>query len=111
MYNTKAIAKHEKNGKFELVEIGRGWTSEDDIDIDVEYCGFCHTDCHLVDNDFGSTSYPAVAGHEIAGIVTKIGSNVKDVKIGDHVGVGYYMDSCLECDFCKKGEEINCDKT
>ena len=77
MYSTQAIAKLEKNGKYELINIGRGWTSEDDLDIDIKYCGFCHTDIHLVNNDFGRTEYPAVVGHEVAGIVTKVGANVK----------------------------------
>ena len=76
MYKTKAIAKHEKRGQFSIIEVGRGHTSEEDIDIEVKFCGFCHTDCHLVDNDFGFTEYPAIGGHEVAGVVTAIGSEV-----------------------------------
>ena len=108
MYSTQAIAKLEKNGKYELITIGRGWTSEDDLDIDIKYCGFCHTDIHLANNDWGRTEYPAVVGHEVAGIVTKVGANIKDVQVGDHVGIGWYIDSCLNCETCNKGDEVNC---
>jgi len=110
MYSTQAIAKLEKNGKYEKITIGRGWTSEDDLDIDIKYCGFCHTDVHLANNDWKlpGFEYPAVVGHEIAGIVTKAGENVKDVKVGDHVGIGWFIDSCLNCKLCDNGEEVLC---
>ena len=72
MYSTKAIAKKNSGEKYDIINIQRGRTSEDDLDIDVKYCGFCHTDLHFANNDWGLTQYPVVPGHEVAGIVTKV---------------------------------------
>ena len=108
MYSTEAVAKKISKGKYEKITIQRGWTSEDDVDIDVIYCGFCHTDVHFANNDWGITDYPVVPGHEVAGVVTKVGSNVTDIQVGDHAGVGYFIDSCLNCEYCKDDDEINC---
>jgi len=110
MYTTKAIAKKVQNGNFEVITIERGWTSEDDVDIEVKFCGFSpFADVHLANYNWGSVpGLYAVVGHEITGVVSKIGDNVKDVTVGDHVGVGYFIDSCLKCEYCHKGEENNC---
>ena len=80
MYSTKAIAKKEQNGKFEVITIERGWTSENDVDIEIKFCGFSpFADVHLANYDWGSVpGLFAVVGHEISGIVTKIGDNVKE---------------------------------
>ena len=72
MYSTAAIGKKTKESPYEKITIERGWTGEDDIDIDIKYCGFCHTDVHLANNDWGFSQYPNVPGHEIAGVVTKV---------------------------------------
>ncbi|KAF2297969.1 hypothetical protein GH714_006792 [Hevea brasiliensis] len=74
------------------------------------YCGICHTDLHHVRNDWGITMYPVVPGHEITGVITKVGSNVKNFKLGDRVGVGCLAASCLECEFCKSSQENYCDQ-
>lgn len=108
MYKTEAIGKASKDAPLEKIMIGREGTSEDDVDVDIKYCGYCHTDIHLINNDWGFTTFPCVGGHEVAGVVTKIGAHVKDVKVGDHVGIGYFMDSCFECEYCKKDDEVNC---
>lgn len=63
----------------------------------MKYCGICHTDVHLSANDLGSTMYPIVPGHELAGTVTEVGSKVTKVKTGDNVGVGCIVDACLDC--------------
>ncbi len=81
-----------------------------DVEFDVKYCGICHTDVHFANNDLGTTSYPCVPGHELAGIVTKVGSKVEKVKVGDHVGVGCIVDSCLDCPACERSEEQYCSK-
>eukprot|EP00938_MAST-03A_sp_MAST-3A-sp1_P000174 g174.t1 len=79
----------------------------------MKYCGVCHSDLHHAANHnhkFGETKYPCVPGHELAGIVQAVGSKVSKVKIGDEVGVGCMVDSCLQCDQCMKGEEQWCTK-
>ncbi len=64
---------------------------------------------HIANNDLGTTNYPCVPGHELAGIVTKVGSKVEKVRVGDHVGVGCIVDACLKCQSCKDGEENYCE--
>ena len=78
MYSTKAIAKKVQNGKFKVITIERGWTSENDIDIDIIFCGFSpFNDVHFANYDWGyKPGVLNVAGHEIAGIVSKVGKNV-----------------------------------
>ena len=65
MYKTEAIGKVSKEAPFEKITIGREGTSNNDVEIDVKYCGFCHTDIHLVNNDWGFTTFPSVGGHEV----------------------------------------------
>ena len=79
MYSTKAIAKKVQNGKFKVITIERGWTSENDIDIEIKFCGFSpFNDVHYANYDWGyKPGVLNVAGHEIAGIVSKVGENVK----------------------------------
>ena len=72
LYSTEAVSKTSKDSKFEKISIERGCTSEDDVEIDVKFCGICHTDIHVAQNNFGTTNYPNVPGHEVAGIVTKV---------------------------------------
>lgn len=81
----------------------------DDIDIDVLYCGVCHTDIHFVDNDWGMTMYPVVPGHEIIGRVKAVGSAVTKFSVGDMVGVGCMVDSCRKCANCEEGLEQYCE--
>lgn len=83
---------------------------DNDVEISVKYSGICHTDMHMVDNDWKCSQYPMVPGHEVAGVVTRVGSKCESVKVGDQVGVGYYCWSCRECDFCKSGQENYCPK-
>jgi len=71
----------------------------------MKYCGICHTDCHLGNNDMGFSMYPLVAGHELCGTVVEVGSKVTKVAVGDNVGVGCIVDSCLECGNCLLGDE------
>ena len=76
-----------------------------DVAMDVLYCGVCHSDLHMARNDWGWSFYPLVPGHEIVGRVTEVGAEVKTYKVGDHVAVGCMVDSCRNCDQCKKGLE------
>ena len=79
-----------------------------DVVVDIQYCGICHTDIHQVNDEWGGSAFPMVPGHEIVGIVSKIGPKVSRYKVGDKVGVGCFVDSCRECNPCKKGLEQYC---
>jgi uncharacterized zinc-type alcohol dehydrogenase-like protein len=78
-----------------------------DVEIEISHCGICHSDLHLIDNDWASSVYPLVPGHEIVGTVTAVGSACALVP-GQRVGVGWQRSACLECDFCRAGEENLC---
>jgi len=79
-----------------------------DIEIAITHCGVCHTDVHLIDNDWGISSYPLVPGHEIVGTVAAMGSEVTGLEIGQRVGVGGQAGACCECEYCEKGQDIFC---
>ena len=79
-----------------------------DVVVDIQYCGICHTDVHQVNDEWGDSIFPMVPGHEIVGIVTKVGANVSRYKLGDRVGVGCLVDSCRKCNPCKNGLEQYC---
>jgi uncharacterized zinc-type alcohol dehydrogenase-like protein len=82
----------------------------DDVKIDIQFCGVCHSDLHFARNEWHFTVYPAVPGHEIVGRVAAVGSNVRDFKVGDLVGVGCIVDSCRECASCREGLQNYCEK-
>jgi len=80
----------------------------DDVRIDILYCGVCHSDLHTARNDWGGTVYPCCPGHEIVGRVAAVGPDVRKFREGDLAAVGCLVDSCMECDQCRKGEEQLC---
>src|SRR5690554_4423145 len=82
--------------------------TNNDVHIDILYCGVCHSDLHLARNEWGATVYPIVPGHEIVGKVTATGKNVQKFKVGDIVGVGCMVDSCRQCNNCEEGFEQYC---
>jgi len=79
-----------------------------DVAIDIKFAGICHSDLHTVSAEWGEVTFPIVPGHEIAGLVTEVGSEVTKYKVGDRVGVGCFVDSCRECENCKAGDEQYC---
>ena len=79
-----------------------------DVQIDIRYCGVCHSDIHQVRDEWGGSKFPMVPGHEIVGIVSRVGSHVSKWKVGDAVGVGCFVDSCRACEACREGEEQFC---
>lgn len=79
-----------------------------DVVVDIQYCGICHTDIHQVNDEWGGSIFPMVPGHEITGVVSKIGNKVTKYKEGDKVGVGCFVDSCRKCNSCNKGLEQYC---
>nr|CAD1826548.1 unnamed protein product [Ananas comosus var. bracteatus] len=103
-------AARDASGVLSPFSFSRRSGGEDDVTIKILYCGICHTDLHIIKNDWGNAAYPVVPGHEIVGIVTGVGSNVDKFKVGEKVGVGYMVDSCLSCDSCEQDYENYCDK-
>ena len=81
---------------------------EHDVAIEIKFCGICHSDIHQARDEWGGSSFPMVPGHEIAGIVTAVGSKVTKYKAGDKVGVGCFVDSCRKCVQCRKGLQQYC---
>ncbi len=109
MISTKAYAAQTANSQLAPFSFERRSLQEEDIHIDIQFCGICHSDIHQARNEWGGSIYPMVPGHEIAGTVKAIGSKVTKFKIGDIVGVGCFVDSCRTCSSCKKGIEQYCD--
>ena len=83
---------------------------DDDVHIEIEYCGVCHSDLHTARNDWGGTVYPVVPGHEIVGRVKAVGPAVSRFQVGERVAVGCIVDACMQCDNCSEGEEQYCEK-
>ncbi len=108
MPNTKAFAASAAKAPLAPFSFDRRAPGDNDVSIDIKYCGICHTDIHQTRDEWGEGQYPMVPGHEIAGVVTSVGSKVTKFKAGDHVGIGCFVDSCRTCTECKKGEEQYC---
>ncbi|KAJ3335727.1 hypothetical protein HDU83_009945 [Entophlyctis luteolus] len=104
-----AIGITEAGQKLRLIEIPRREVGPNDIKIDIQYCGVCHSDLHHVRQEWGKTAMPAVPGHEVAGYVSAVGANVTAFKVGDAAGVGCFLDSCRSCDECKEDLIQYCD--
>ena len=110
MKSVKAYAVAKANDLLKPFQIQRKEPGTYDVVIDIHYCGVCHSDVHQARNEWGGSIFPMVPGHEITGIVSKIGPAVTRYKIGDRVGVGCFTDSCRECSSCKQGIEQYCEK-
>jgi uncharacterized zinc-type alcohol dehydrogenase-like protein len=106
---SKGYAAKDASGKLSLWEFERRPIGNNDILIDIKYASICHSDIHQMKGDWGAQPYPQVPGHEIVGIVTAVGKNVTTFKMGDRAGVGCMVDSCMQCESCKHGEEHFCD--
>jgi uncharacterized zinc-type alcohol dehydrogenase-like protein len=104
----KAFGTEAIEADLKQMNIQRREVTPKDVEIDILYCGVCHSDLHTARNDWGGTVYPAVPGHEIVGRITKLGSEVKKFKVGDMAAVGCLVDSCRNCDSCKKNLEQYC---
>lgn len=102
-YAVPASDKPLKNYEFERRE-----PIATDVELEVHYCGVCHSDIHTARGDWGPVVYPCVPGHEIVGIVTRTGESVTQFKPGDRVGVGCMVNSCGECEACQRGYENSC---
>ncbi|KAA8530992.1 hypothetical protein F0562_005718 [Nyssa sinensis] len=108
--NAFGWAARDASGILSPFNFSRRENGDDDVTLKVLYCGVCHSDLHFLRNDWGFTRYPVVPGHEIVGVVTKIGENVKKFKVGDRVGVGVIVGSCKTCEACQQDLESYCTK-
>lgn len=106
---TKAYGAYAADKPLEPVDIERRQPGPHDVQIDIAYCGVCHSDLHTVRSEWAGTIYPSVPGHEIVGHVTALGSDVTSFKVGDAVGVGCMVDSCQHCAACGEGLEQYCE--
>jgi alcohol dehydrogenase (NADP+) len=104
----KAFGTQAAEKPLEQLTIQRREVTPKDIEIDILYCGVCHSDLHNAKNDWGFTTYPVVPGHEIVGRVTNIGKEVSKHKIGDIVAIGCLVDSCRTCKSCQQDLEQHC---
>ncbi|GLT44177.1 hypothetical protein SLA2020_180910 [Shorea laevis] len=104
-------AARDTSGVLSPFNFSRRAPGEKDVAFKVLYCGICHSDLHMVKNEWGQTVYPVVPGHEIVGEVTEVGSKVTKFKVGDRVGVGCLVGSCRSCDNCNNNVENYCPKS
>ena len=105
----KAYGAHAADRKLEAIDITRRQPGPHDVQIEIAYCGVCHSDLHQVRSEWAGTLYPCVPGHEIVGHVSAIGTGVSGIKVGDIVGVGCLVDSCQHCGSCHDGLEQFCE--
>jgi uncharacterized zinc-type alcohol dehydrogenase-like protein len=105
---TIGYAAHAAGAKLAPFEFERRALRDNDVAMEILYCGVCHSDLHQARNDWGFARYPLVPGHEIIGRVTRIGPDVQHIGVGDAVAVGCMVDSCQHCDQCQLGEEQLC---
>lgn len=108
MTSTKSYAAQSESSPLAPWTISRRDPKPYDVQIDIKYCGVCHSDLHFARNDWGMTVYPIVPGHEIVGVVSAVGDQVSKFKVGDLAGIGCLVDSCRECDNCNNGLEQHC---
>nr|CAB3453331.1 unnamed protein product [Digitaria exilis] len=101
-------AARDASGHLSPFNFSRRVQRDGDVTIKVLFCGLCHTDLHVIKNEWGNAMYPLVPGHEVVGVVTDVAPGVTKFKAGDTVGVGYFVDSCRTCESCSKGFESYC---
>jgi uncharacterized zinc-type alcohol dehydrogenase-like protein len=99
--STKGYAAATPKAALAPYSFQRRAPRDQDVSIDIKFCGICHSDIHQARDEWGASIFPMVPGHEIAGIVTAVGAKVSKFKVGDKVGVGCFVDSCRTCDSCR----------
>lgn len=106
----KSYAAKQAGQALELYEYDVAELGDEEVEVEVEYCGVCHSDLSMIDNEWGISSYPVIAGHEVIGRVAALGNaaKTKGLKVGQRVGIGWTAKSCQHCDACISGEQVNC---
>jgi uncharacterized zinc-type alcohol dehydrogenase-like protein len=110
MNQVRGLAAMSKGAPFVRHDFARRALGSHDVLIDIAYAGICHSDIHQVREEWGPAIFPMVPGHEIAGVVREVGAAVSKFSVGDHIGVGVFIDSCRQCKPCKDGLEQYCDQ-
>lgn len=110
MNKVRGLAAMSKGAPFVRHDFERRALGPNDVLIDIAYAGICHSDIHQVREEWGPAIFPMVPGHEIAGVVREVGAAVGKFSVGDHIGVGVFIDSCRQCKPCKDGLEQYCDQ-
>ena len=108
--DVKAFGTTAADAPLNLLPIKRRTPTPHDVEIEILYCGVCHSDLHTARNEWHGTVYPCVPGHEIVGKIVSVGNHVTKFKVGDHAAVGCMVDSCRECEYCTDGLEQYCEK-
>ncbi|MEB6380724.1 NAD(P)-dependent alcohol dehydrogenase [Leclercia adecarboxylata] len=110
MSKIKSYAAPQAGAELELYEYDAGELKAEDVEVQVDYCGICHSDLSMIDNEWGFSQYPLIGGHEVIGRVVALGDAAQDkgLKIGQRVGIGWTARSCGHCDACISGNQINC---
>jgi alcohol/geraniol dehydrogenase (NADP+) len=108
MSEIHGLAVHAAGAHLLPYKFDPGELKANEVEIKISHCGVCHTDIYLIDNDWGMSKYPFIPGHEIVGTVVAVGDNVKNVSVGERVGVGWQADSCGICEWCRQGDEHLC---
>jgi len=106
----KAYAAPKAGAKLEEIEFDPGPLAADAVEIKVDYCGICHSDLSMINNEWGMSDYPLVPGHEVVGTVAQTGSDVHHLKEGDQVGLGWHAGYCQRCNACHSGDQNLCTK-
>jgi uncharacterized zinc-type alcohol dehydrogenase-like protein len=104
----RAYATSAKGQPLQPVEFDPGPLGAEQVEIKVSHCGICHSDLSMLDNEWGFSTYPFVGGHEVAGTIVAAGPQVKHLKVGDRVGLGWYAHSCMACPQCLAGDHNLC---
>jgi uncharacterized zinc-type alcohol dehydrogenase-like protein len=108
MSEIHGLATHAAGAQLLPYKYDAGDIDPYDVAVKITHCGVCHSDVHLIDNDWAMSKYPFIPGHEIVGTITEVGSAVRDRKAGERVGIGWQADSCGTCEWCRRGEEHLC---
>ena len=103
-----AYAAESKGAPLKVIEFDPGELHSEQVEIAVDYCGVCHSDLSMLDNEWGFTAYPFVPGHEIVGTIVAAGPQVKNLKVGQRVGMGWFSGSCMSCQQCLSGNHNLC---
>jgi uncharacterized zinc-type alcohol dehydrogenase-like protein len=106
--SVKAFAALSRKAPLQSFSFDPGPLGDEQVEVKVDYCGICHSDLSMIDNDWEQSSYPLVPGHEATGTVVAAGPNVKGLKIGQRVGVGWFSGSCMACPQCLSGNQNLC---
>jgi alcohol/geraniol dehydrogenase (NADP+) len=104
----KAYAAQKPGGELQPFEYDPGPLGQDEVEINVEFCGICHSDLSMLDNEWQLTQYPFVPGHEVVGTIAALGDGVTKLQVGQKVGLGWYSQSCMTCEWCMSGDHNLC---